>query len=33
MHKKTTGVIHKILHFFEGAVAILTPSIPTCTIF
>lgn len=24
MHKKTTGVIHKILHFFEGTVAILT---------
>ena len=24
MHKKTTSVIHKILHFFEGAIAILT---------
>ena len=24
MHKKTAGVIHKTLHFFEGAIAILT---------
>jgi len=24
MHKKTAHVIHKILHFFEGAIAILT---------
>ena len=24
MHKKTTSVIHKILHFFEGAIAIMT---------
>ena len=24
MHKKTAGVIHKILHFFEGAIAIMT---------
>ena len=24
MHKKTATVIHKILHFFEGAIAILT---------
>ena len=24
MHKKTTNVIHKILHFFEGTIAILT---------
>ena len=24
MHKKTASVIHKILHFFEGAIAILT---------
>ena len=24
MHKKTTNVIHKILRFFEGAIAILT---------
>ena len=24
MHKKTTNVIHKVLHFFEGTIAILT---------
>ena len=24
MHKKTTTVIHKILHFFEGTIAVLT---------
>ena len=24
MHKKTTSVIHKVLHFFEGTIAILT---------
>ena len=24
MHKKPAGVIHKILHFFEGAIAIMT---------
>ena len=24
MHKKTATVIRKILHFFEGAIAILT---------